>query len=77
MLAKDFFASAPVKAKDAICNPVVMSVLLSVCNKPRPLTSRAIISSGQADAKLPGDQRLVWGCHISVLPAVYLYSVEH
>jgi len=26
-----FFASAPVKAKDGICNVVVMSVLLSVC----------------------------------------------
>jgi len=44
-----FFASAPVKAKDTICYPVVMSVLLSVCNKPRPLTSQSIISSGQAD----------------------------
>jgi len=54
-----FFVSAPVKAKDAMCNPVVMSVLLSVCNKPRPLTSQAIISSGQADTKLPGDRRLV------------------
>jgi len=45
-----FFASACVKAKDSVCNPVVMSVLLSVClsvcNKPRPLTSQAIISSG-------------------------------
>jgi len=51
-----FLHLPPVKAKDAICNPVVMSVLfLSVCNKPCPVTSRAIISSGQADAKLPSD----------------------
>jgi len=58
-----FLRPLPVKAKDAISNPVVMSVLLSVslsvCNKPRPLTSQAIISLGQADAKHPGDQHLV------------------
>jgi len=35
-------------------------VCLSTCNKPRPLTSQAIISSGQADAKLPGDRHLVF-----------------
>jgi len=38
-----FFAFAPLKVKDAICNPVVMSVLLSVCpsvcNKPRSRVS--------------------------------------
>jgi len=55
-----FFVSAPVKTKDAICNPVVTSVFLSVCNKPRPLTSKAIISLGQADTKLPSDWYLVF-----------------
>jgi len=35
-----FFAFVPLKAKDAVCNPVGMSV----CGKPRPLTSLAIIS---------------------------------
>jgi len=38
--------------KDTICNPVVMSVLPSVCNKPCPLTSQAIISSGHASSTL-------------------------
>jgi len=44
--------------KDAVCNPFVISVLLSVYNKPRPLTSQAIISPSHADAKLPDDQHL-------------------
>jgi len=44
----------PVNAKDTIHSPVMF-----VCNKPRPLTLQAIISSGQVDAKLPGDRRLV------------------
>jgi len=34
---RTFFASTPIKAKDAMCNPAVMSVLLSVylsvCNR--------------------------------------------
>jgi len=45
--------------RDVICNPVVMYVLLSVCNKPRPMTPQAIISLGQADAKPPEDRHLV------------------
>jgi len=60
-----------VKVKDTICNLVVMSVLLSVCNKPRPLMSQAIISLGQADAKLPGNWHLVgFGPNLSW----YIYS---
>jgi len=54
------FCIRAVKVKNAICNQAVMSVLLSVCNKPRPLTSQTIISSNQAYAKFPGDEHRVF-----------------
>jgi len=47
----------------SVCNkprlPTSQAVINSGCASPRLPTSRAIISSGQADAKLPGDQRQV------------------
>jgi len=62
-----FLRPPPVKAKDAICNPVVMSVLLSIClsvigmremrgqraYRPRRLAAVAASCSGAATCYTP------------------------
>jgi len=42
-----FFCVRICKGEDTICNPVVMSVLLSVCNKPRPQRHELLLAQAE------------------------------